>query len=95
MFFGYDMLRDLLLEMLNLINIGCAVVTRRNLVDPIQRGLERSICARKVIGSNPDGYFFHFIFPFIFFIFMCNFFSPYFSILSPFFSPIDYDSKID
>jgi hypothetical protein len=33
--FGYDLLRDLL-EMLNLINIGSAVATRRNLVDPIQ-----------------------------------------------------------
>jgi hypothetical protein len=35
MIFGYDRLCDLL-EMLNLINIGSAVATRRNLVDPIQ-----------------------------------------------------------
>jgi hypothetical protein len=69
MVFGYDLLCDLL-EMLNLINIGSAVVTRRHLVDPIQRtnmrglvrGIERSICARKGIGSNTNGYFFHFIF---------------------------------
>jgi hypothetical protein len=33
--FGYDLLCDLL-EMLNLINIGSAVATRKNLVDPIQ-----------------------------------------------------------
>jgi hypothetical protein len=36
MVFGYDLLCDLL-EMLNLINIGSAVATRRHLVDPIQR----------------------------------------------------------
>jgi hypothetical protein len=35
-FFCYDLLCDLS-EMLNLINIGSAVATRRNLVDPIQR----------------------------------------------------------
>jgi hypothetical protein len=36
MVFGYDLLYDLL-EMLNLINIGSAIATRRNLVAPIQR----------------------------------------------------------
>jgi hypothetical protein len=36
MVFGYDLLCDLL-EMLNLVNIGSSVATRRNLVDPIQR----------------------------------------------------------
>jgi hypothetical protein len=34
--FGYDLLCDLL-ETLNLVNIGSAVATRRNLVEPIQR----------------------------------------------------------
>jgi hypothetical protein len=34
MVFGYDLLYDLL-EMLNLINIGSAVATRRNLFNPI------------------------------------------------------------
>jgi hypothetical protein len=34
MVFGYDLLD--LLEILNLINIGSAVATRRNLVDPIR-----------------------------------------------------------
>jgi hypothetical protein len=37
MAFGFDLLCDLL-EMLNLINIGSAVATRRNLVDPIPLG---------------------------------------------------------
>jgi hypothetical protein len=36
MVFGYDLLCDLL-EMLNLINVGSAVATLRNLVHPIQR----------------------------------------------------------
>jgi hypothetical protein len=44
MVLGYDLLCDLL-EMSNSINIGSAVATRRNLVD-------RSICARKVIGGR-------------------------------------------
>jgi hypothetical protein len=49
MVFGYDLLCDLL-EMLNLINIGSVVATRRNLVDPIER---------------PDFIFFHLFFIFM------------------------------
>jgi hypothetical protein len=45
------------------------------------RGLERSAYARKVIGSNPDGYLFPCYFFHLFLIFMCNFYSTYFSIL--------------
>jgi hypothetical protein len=44
MVFGYDLLCDLL-EMLNLINIGRAVATHRNLVDPIQRMNMRGLMA--------------------------------------------------
>jgi hypothetical protein len=78
MIFGYDLLCDLL-EMLNLINIGSAVATYRNLADPNMRGLmaERFRAFdlhMEGLGSNPDGYLFSFnFFPFIFY-FMCNFF---------------------
>jgi hypothetical protein len=62
MVFGYDLLCDLL-EMLNLINIGSTVATRRNLVDPIQRTNMRGLMA--------DGYFFSFdFFPFIFYFYV-------------------------
>jgi hypothetical protein len=46
MVFGYDQLCDLL-EILNLINIGSAVATRRNLVDPIQRTNMRGLMAER------------------------------------------------
>jgi hypothetical protein len=46
MVFGYDLLCDLL-KMLNLINIGNAVATRRNLVDPIQRSNRRGLMAER------------------------------------------------
>jgi hypothetical protein len=46
MVFGYDLLCDLL-EMLNLINIGSAVATRTNLVDPIQRTNMRGLMAER------------------------------------------------
>jgi hypothetical protein len=46
MVFGYDMLCDLL-EMLNLINIGSDVATRRNLVDQIQRKNMRGLMAER------------------------------------------------
>jgi hypothetical protein len=47
MVFGYDLLCDLL-EMLNLINNGSAVATRRNLVDPIQRTNMRGLMAKRL-----------------------------------------------
>jgi hypothetical protein len=94
-----DLLCDLL-QMLNLINIGSAVATRRNLVDPIQRTNMRGLMAERfrVFDLRMEGLkvrilmdpFFHFIFFHLFLIFMCNFFSAYFSILSPFFSSIDF-----
>jgi hypothetical protein len=60
----------ILLEMLNLINIGSTVANRRNLVDPIQRANMRGLMAefdsRWIIC-------FH-----LFFIFIYNFFSAYF-----------------
>jgi hypothetical protein len=80
MVFGYDLLCDLL-EMLNLINIGSAVATRRNPVDPIQRTNMRGLMAetfesRWILFSF---YFFPFfidvffnIIPFLFF--NCDFF---------------------
>jgi hypothetical protein len=76
MVFGYDMLCDLL-EMLDRINIRSAVATRRNLVDPIQRTNVRGLMARKVIGSNPDGYLF--FSPFIFYFYV-SFISSLFSL---------------
>jgi hypothetical protein len=74
MAFGYDLLCDLL-EMSNLINIGSAVATRRNQVDPIQRTNMR--------GSNPDGYFFQFVFS-IYFLFVCVIFFDVFFNIMPF-----------
>jgi hypothetical protein len=47
MVFGYDLLCDLL-EMLNLINIGSTVATRRNLVEPIQRTNMRGLMAERL-----------------------------------------------
>jgi hypothetical protein len=53
--------------MLNLINIGSAVASRRNLVDPIQRTSMRGLMDERLrafdlrtegyTGLNPDGYF--------------------------------------
>jgi hypothetical protein len=72
--FGYDMLCDLL-EMLNLINIGSAVATRRNLVDPIQRTNMRGLMAERfraecyTFESRWISRFFFFSFYFVQFIF--------------------------
>jgi hypothetical protein len=65
--------------MLNLINIGSAVATRRILVNPVQRTNIRGLMAERfrVHDLCTEGYRF---------VFMCNFFS----ILSPFFSSIDF-----
>jgi hypothetical protein len=46
MVFGCDLVCDLI-EMLNLINIGSAVATHRNLVDPIHRTKMRSLMAER------------------------------------------------
>jgi hypothetical protein len=51
MVIGYDVLCDLL-EMLNIINIGSAVATRRNLVDPIQRTNMRGLMAVRLIAFD-------------------------------------------
>jgi hypothetical protein len=48
---SYDLLCDLL-EMWNLINIGSAVATRRNLVDPIQRTFMRAMMAERLIAFD-------------------------------------------
>jgi hypothetical protein len=94
MIFGYDLLCDLL-EMLNLINIGSPVATRRNLGDPIQRSNVRGLMAERfrAFDLHTEGYrfesrwilFFILFFPFIFY-FCVYFFSTYFSILCTFFS---------
>jgi hypothetical protein len=68
MVFGYDLLCDLL-EMLNLINIGSAVATRRNRVHPIQRTNVRGLMAERlrVFDLCTEGYRFFSIY----FLFLC------------------------
>jgi hypothetical protein len=75
MVFGYDPLCDLL-EILNLINIGSAVATRRNLVDPIQRTNMRGLMAERFRAFESRWILFvHFIFFHLFLIiFMYIFF---------------------
>jgi hypothetical protein len=58
-----------LLEMLNLMNIGNAVATRSNLVDPIQRTNMRGLMAERfrAFDLRTEGYFFHLFLCVIFF----------------------------
>jgi hypothetical protein len=74
MVFGYDLLCDLL-EMLNLINIGSAVATRRNLVDPIQRTNLRDLMAERIraFDLRTEGYRFEsrWIFFSFYYLFLC------------------------
>jgi hypothetical protein len=90
MVFGYDLLCDVL-EMLNLINIGSAVATGRNLVDPIQRTNMRGLVAERgrAFDLRVEGYRLEsrwtlssFYFFSSYFLFLCGiFFDVFFNII--------------